>query len=85
MGMTPLPPLTRNVWKDLIDGKYDDQITSFALKVLLKRVRNKMARGDASSSVMMELASELRRFFEEQGTLPNVKNDMRVIFKENQT
>ncbi len=74
-----LPPPTSPVWKKVIEGQFSEQISSFALKILLRRLKSRLERKNDPETLQASI-EELRQFLMEQKDLSSVQHDINVLF-----
>lgn len=74
-----LPPPSSPMWRQVIEGRFSGEITSFALKIFLRRVKNRLERKN-DPETLRSCIEELRLFLIEQKNLPHVQHDIQVLF-----
>jgi hypothetical protein len=75
---TKLPPPTSPVWKRVVEGQFSDKISSFALKILLRRLKSRLERKN-DPETLQACIEELRKFLLEQKDLSTVQHDINVL------
>jgi len=76
---TKIPPPTSPVWKRIVEGQFSEQISSFALKILLRRLKSRLERKH-DPETLQACIEELRQFLLEQQDLSTVQHDINVLF-----
>lgn len=70
--------ISNNVWRDLLSGKVECNFDFLALKILLTRLRMKIAK-DASQATLDECIKEFKDYLEKMNHMPVVQKDIEKI------
>lgn len=74
-----LPPPSSPTWKAIIEGRINENVSSFGLKIMLRRLKSKLDRRN-DPQTLEACIEELQTFFRESGDLPSVQHDIKVLF-----
>ncbi len=73
-----VPPVTDQIWKDILLGDKKFKFEFLGLKILLGRLMNQIRKNPSQENID-ECAAELHNLFAKNTRLPRVKRDLQKI------